>query len=146
LLPSVPAGLWTLASGLGAFGVAVPNFWLGSMLVLALVHWRWLPATGYVSVFDSPADAIRHMLLPTRALGASAVAEVMRQLRSALRSPRRRLCAHGAGQGRRRTRGRLKHALRNALIPIVTVTGLTVSRLMRQPSSSSRSSPQGWGG
>lgn len=121
-----------LASGLGAFGVAVPNFWLGSMLVLALaLHWRWLPATGYVSVFDSPADAIRHMLLPTLTLGASAVAEVMRQLRSALEEALgadyvRTARAKGVGE-------RVvvwKHALRNALIPIVTVTGLTVSRLM----------------
>ena len=45
----------TLASGLAAFGVAVPNFWLGSMLVLVLaLQLRWLPATGYVSPFESP--------------------------------------------------------------------------------------------
>jgi peptide/nickel transport system permease protein len=121
-----------LASGLGAFGVAVPNFWLGSMLVLALaLHWRWLPATGYVSVFDSPADAIRHMLLPTLTLGASAVAEVMRQLRSALEEA---LGADYVRTARAKGIGERvvvwKHALRNALIPIVTVTGLTVSRLM----------------
>lgn len=121
-----------LASGLGAFGVAVPNFWLGSMLVLVLaLHWRWLPATGYVSVFESPADAIRHMLLPTLTLGASAVAEVMRQLRSALEEA---LGAEYVRTARAKGVGERvvvwKHALRNALIPIVTVTGLTVSRLM----------------
>ena len=49
----------TLASGLGAFGVAVPNFLLGSMLVLILaLQLKWLPATGYVSPFESPGDAV----------------------------------------------------------------------------------------
>jgi peptide/nickel transport system permease protein len=73
------------ARGVAALGVAVPNFWLGSMLVLLLaIQLRWLPATGYVSLADEPWDAIRHLLLPTLTLAASAIAEVTRQLRSGL--------------------------------------------------------------
>jgi peptide/nickel transport system permease protein len=120
------------ASGLAAFGVAVPNFWLGSMLVLVLaLHLRWLPATGYVSPFDSAGDALRHLLLPTLTLGASAVAEVTRQLRSSLGET---LAADFVKTARAKglAEGRVvaKHALRPALIPVVTVAGLTVSRLV----------------
>jgi peptide/nickel transport system permease protein len=122
----------TAASGLAAFGVAVPNFWLGSMLVLVLaLHLRWLPATGYVSPFDSASDALRHMLLPTLTLGASAVAEVTRQLRSSLGET---LAADFVKTARAKglAEGRVvaKHALRPALIPVVTVAGLTISRLV----------------
>jgi peptide/nickel transport system permease protein len=122
----------TCASGLAAFGVAVPNFWLGSMLVLALaLELRWLPATGYVSPLESPGDAFRHLLLPTLTLGASAVAEVTRQLRSSLGEALaadyvRTARAKGLGESRIVA----KHALRPALIPVVTVAALTVSRLI----------------
>ena len=122
----------TLASGLGAFGVAVPNFLLGSMLVLILaLHLRWFPATGYVSPFESPADAFRHLLLPTLTLGASAVAEVMRQLRSSLGEVLRADYVKTArAKGLAEARVVAKHALRPALIPVVTVAGLTISRLV----------------
>lgn len=120
------------ASGLAAFGVAVPNFWLGSMLVLVLaLHLRWLPATGYVSPFDSASDALWHLILPTLTLGASAVAEVTRQLRSSLGET---LAADFVKTARAKglAEGRVvaKHALRPALIPVVTVAGLTISRLV----------------
>ena len=122
----------TCASGLAAFGVAVPNFWLGSMLVLGVaLQLRWLPATGYVSPFESPVDAFRHLLLPILTLGASAVAEVTRQLRSSLGEVLatdyvRTARAKGLGE----PRVVAKHALRPALIPVVTVAALTISRLI----------------
>jgi peptide/nickel transport system permease protein len=120
------------ASGLAAFGVAVPNFWLGSMFVLVLaLHLRWLPATGYVSPFESAGDAFRHLLLPTLTLGASAVAEVTRQLRSSLGEV---LAADyvktARAEGLAEARVVAKHAMRPALIPVVTVAGLTISRLV----------------
>jgi peptide/nickel transport system permease protein len=120
------------ASGLAAFGVAVPNFWLGSMFVLILaLYLRWLPATGYVSPFESVSDAFRHLLLPTLTLGASAVAEVTRQLRSSLGEV---LAADyvktARAKGLAEVRVVAKHAMRPALIPVVTVAGLTVSRLV----------------
>jgi peptide/nickel transport system permease protein len=103
------------------------------MLVLVLaLHLRWLPATGYVSPFDSASDALRHMLLPTLTLGASAVAEVTRQLRSSLGET---LAADFVKTARAKglAEGRVvaKHALRPALIPVVTVAGLTISGLGR---------------
>jgi peptide/nickel transport system permease protein len=122
----------TCASGLAAFGVAVPNFWLGSMLVLALaLQLRWLPATGYVSPFESPVDAFRHLFLPILTLGASAVAEVTRQLRSSLGEVLATDYVRTArAKGLEESRVVAKHALRPALIPVVTVAGLTISRLI----------------
>jgi peptide/nickel transport system permease protein len=120
------------ARGVAALGVAVPNFWLGSMLVLLLaIQLRWLPATGYVSLADEPWDAIRHLLLPTLTLAASAIAEVTRQLRSGLldtlaadyvRTARAKGLAESAVVAR--------HALRNALIPLVTIAALTINRII----------------
>jgi peptide/nickel transport system permease protein len=122
----------TVASALGAFGVAVPNFLLGSMLVLVLaLDLKWLPATGYVSPLESPWDAFRHLLLPTLTLGASAVAEVMRQLRSSLGEVLRMDYVKTArAKGLAEARVLAKHALRPAMLPVVTVAGLTISRLV----------------
>ena len=120
------------ASGIAAFGVAVPNFWLGSMLVLALaLYMRWLPATGYASPMEAPWDALRHAILPTLTLGASAVAEITRQLRSALQDTLNTDYVRTArAKGIAERAVIWKHALRNALIPMITVSGLTISRLV----------------
>jgi peptide/nickel transport system permease protein len=112
--------------------VAVPNFWLGSMLVLAFaLHLRWLPATGYVSLAEEPWTGALHLLLPTLTLGASAVAEVTRQLRSGLQdvlATEYVRTARAKGLAERLVVG--KHALRNALIPIVTIAALTINRII----------------
>jgi peptide/nickel transport system permease protein len=120
------------ATGIAAFGVAVPNFWLGSMLVLGLaLYMRWLPATGYASPLESPWDALRHAILPTLTLGASAVAEITRQLRSALQDTLNTDYVRTArAKGIAERSVIWKHALRNALIPMITVSGLTISRLV----------------
>jgi peptide/nickel transport system permease protein len=121
-----------VARTVAALGVAVPNFWLGSMLVLVFaLEFRWLPATGYVSLAEEPWTGTLHLVLPTVTLGASAVAEVMRQLRSGLQDVLaseyiRTARAKGLGE-----RGVVaKHALRNALIPIVTIAALTINRII----------------
>lgn len=121
-----------VARGMAALGVAIPNFWLGSMLVLLLaLQMRWLPATGYVSVLEEPWTATRHLILPTLTLGASAIAEVTRQLRAGLLETLATdyvRTARAKGLGDRAVVAR--HALRNALIPIVTVAALTVNRII----------------
>jgi peptide/nickel transport system permease protein len=120
------------ASSIAAFGVAVPNFWLGSMLVLVLaLQLRWLPATGYASPLEAPWDGLRHAILPTLTLGASAVAEITRQLRSALQDTLNTDYVRTARAKGIAERGVIwKHALRNALVPMITVSGLTISRLV----------------
>jgi peptide/nickel transport system permease protein len=120
------------ARGIAALGVALPNFWLGSMLVLVFaLRLRWLPATGYVDPLEDPWGSVRHFLLPTLTLGASAVAEVMRQLRSGLQDVLASdyvRTARAKGLGERFVIG--KHALRNAFIPIVTIAALTINRII----------------
>ncbi|SRR6266542_1134201 len=120
------------ARGVAALGVAIPNFWLGSMLVLVFaLQLRWLPATGYVSVVEEPWTGTLHLLLPTLTLGASAVAEVTRQLRSGLQdvlASEYVRTARAKGLGERAVVA--KHALRNALIPIVTIAALTINRII----------------
>jgi peptide/nickel transport system permease protein len=121
-----------VARGTAALGVAIPNFWLGSMLVLLLaLQMRWLPATGYASVLEEPWTATRHLILPTLTLGASAIAEVTRQLRAGLLETLATdyvRTARAKGLGDRAVVAR--HALRNALIPIVTVAALTINRII----------------
>ena len=119
------------ARGIAALGVAVPNFWLGGMLVLVVaLHLGWLPATGYVSPWEDPLTGLRHLILPTLTLGASAMAEVTRQLRSGLQDALGSDYVRTArAKGLREGAVLAKHALRNALIPIVTVAALTTNRI-----------------
>jgi len=137
----------------GAFvGISMPGFWLGIILILIFaVNLKWLPVQGRIDygvkletvtgfyVLDSlltgngPAlwSSLRHLLLPSVTLGAAVAAIVARVLRSSLleilRADYVKLArAKGAGEGR----VVLIHALRNALIPTVTVVGLQVGVLL----------------
>src|SRR5699024_6340566 len=71
--------------GASSLGVAVPNFWLGLILVLFLaLTWSWFPATGFVSPFEDFGKAVWFATLPAIALCTPGVAEVARQLRGSL--------------------------------------------------------------
>ena len=111
--------------------VALPGFWFGIMLILLFgVRLGWLPTQGYVALGDNPADALRHMLMPAFALGITSAALVMRQMRSAMvevLSQDYVRTARAKGLGRRAVV--LAHALRNALLPVVTVLGLEFGRI-----------------
>lgn len=113
-------------------GIAIPNFWLAIVLISVFsLSLGWLPATGFVSPGTDLVGSLRTTLLPAIALGASASAEVARQTRSALleilRSDYIRT-ATAMGFGWRRTI--LKHALKNAGVPLATVLGLVTTRLL----------------
>lgn len=111
------------------FGLAMPNYFVGMLLILVFATWNQiLPATSYVSLTESPWDWFKHLLLPWLTLGLAAGAVITRQLRSSLIGV--------LGQDYVRTarakglRGRaviLKHAIKNAAIPVVTVLGSQVS-------------------
>ena len=142
LLIAIPAGLIAgTRAGSGAdrtatlvssFGVAMPNFWLGLMLILFFAIWNpWLPATGYVAFSEDPWLWLKHMILPAITLGAAAAAELTRQLRGSLVDVMHQdyvRTARSKGIGYRRVVS--KHALKNAAIPVVTVAGLQVTRLL----------------
>ncbi|MBM9596051.1 ABC transporter permease [Roseitranquillus sediminis] len=113
-------------------GLSVPNFWLGIMLILLVsVRWQLLPASGYVPLSEDPVRSIETMLMPAFVLGTALAATLMRHTRSAmlgvLTSDYVRT-ARAKGLAERKVI--LKHALRNALTPIVTLTALLFGELI----------------
>ena len=113
-------------------GVSVPNFFLGILLVLAFaVGLGWLPSQGYASLVMQPVQALQYLLLPALTLGLAMAGVVTRMVRSSV--------LEAIGQDYVRTarakglseRGVVwKHALKNALIPTVTVVGLQFGTLL----------------
>jgi len=112
-------------------GLAIPNFFLGLLLIAWFaVTLRVFPATGYVPLTQSPGGWIRSLVLPVVTLAVPGIAVIAKQTRDAMREVLGRpfiRTLQAAGLPRRSIIGR--HAMRNAAIPVVTVTGL----LHRQP-------------
>jgi peptide/nickel transport system permease protein len=113
-------------------GFSTPNFWLGLILiyVFALVL-RWLPPSGFVPVLSSVPDNVRSLILPAITLGTALAALVTRQLRSGMLEVLRQdyvRTAHAKGLSTRQVVA--KHALKNALIAVVTVIGLQIGGLL----------------
>ena len=121
-----------VTSAFGLFGLSVPNFWLGLMLILLFaVHWDVLPASGYVPFSTDPVENLRRMILPAVVLGTGLAAVLMRQTRSSMLDTLdadyiRTIRAKGMGEWN--VIG--VHALRNSLITVVTVVGLQLGALI----------------
>lgn len=113
-------------------GLSIPGFWLGALLILGFaVKWQWFPPGGYVSVFSDPIEGLRHLLLPAIALGTTFAAALTRMLRSSLLEVLSRDYIRTArAKGQREYLIILRHALRNALIPAVTIVGVQVGVLL----------------
>ncbi|HEX3178820.1 MAG TPA: ABC transporter permease [Methylomirabilota bacterium] len=139
---AIPAGVlaavrrntaWDLlASGVSLCGVSIPNFWLGIMLILFFsVRLGWLPASGFVPWWESPVGNVTRMIMPAFVLGTALAAVLMRQTRNAM------IDVLGADYIRtaysKGLAGRavlFRHAIRNSLIPVVTILGLQAGALM----------------
>jgi peptide/nickel transport system permease protein len=134
----IAAALWRgkpadyTSSVVALFGLSIPSFWLGLMLILAFaIYLHVLPASGFVPLFDNPIENLRRMILPAFTLGSGFAAVVMRQTRSAMIESLgsdyvRTARAKGLSEGTVVAR----HALRNSLITVVTVVGLQLGALM----------------
>jgi len=113
-------------------GVAIPSFWQALLLVYVFaVVLRWVPPSGFTSPFDDPGLSIRMLILPAIVLGTHSAAVIMRQGRSALIEVLEQdyiTTARSKGLHVRSVVAR--HALKNAMIPIVTVVGLQVGSLV----------------
>ena len=113
-------------------GISMPNFWLATLLILLFsVKLGWLPPLGYVSPAKDFWAGLRSLILPSITLGTAMTAVVMRMTRSSLLEVLqldfvRTARAKGLGG----TVVLLRHALRNALIPVVTVVGLQAGALL----------------
>jgi peptide/nickel transport system permease protein len=128
-----PGSVWDRALMLTALlGVCIPGFWLSlNFIYLFAVKLGWLPAAGYVSVLDDPWRGLRHLLLPAISLGFNQSALIARIARSCMlevlqQDYIRTAMAKGVSRGA----VVYVHAFRNALVPIVTVIGITMAILI----------------
>jgi peptide/nickel transport system permease protein len=114
------------------WGLSTPNFWLGILLILLFaVNLGWLPASGYVSPFEDLQGNLSAMVMPAFVLGNSFAAVLMRHTRSAMLqvlSSDYVRTARAKGLDERVVI--LKHALRNALIPVITLGALSFGELL----------------
>ncbi|MGF1631817.1 MAG: ABC transporter permease [Kiloniellaceae bacterium] len=113
-------------------GLSVPNFWLGIMLILLVsVNLGWLPASGYESPFVDPLRSLQTMIMPAFVLGTSLAATLMRHTRSAMLGVMKSDYVRTArAKGVREHAVIVKHAFRNALLPIVTLSALLFGELL----------------
>jgi peptide/nickel transport system permease protein len=122
----------TVVTSFASLGVALPNFWLAMILVATFaLTWNIFPATGAVAFGKDPAKALLHAALPAFALAAGGIAEVARQLRSALieiLSSQYVRTLHAKGLSP--TAILWKHGLKNVSVTLLTVVGLLINRLL----------------
>jgi peptide/nickel transport system permease protein len=121
-----------VATALSQIGVSIPDFWYGIMLILVFSLWLgWLPPSGYVSPLEDPVEFLRRVTMPAVTIGVVTGAILTRFTRSsvleALNAEHVRL-ARAKGLPERRILR--EHVLRNAWIPIVTITGLQLATLL----------------
>lgn len=142
LLVAVPLGVFAalnrgrwpdyLSSVFALLGLSVPGFFLGILLILLFsLRLDWLPPAGYVPLTEAPWTNLRHMVLPALSLGLILAAATTRIVRSSLlevlgRDYVRTARAKGLAEWVVTSR----HALRTALIPVVTVVGLQFGQLL----------------
>ncbi|MBN9450681.1 MAG: ABC transporter permease [Bosea sp.] len=120
------------ASAVALSGLSIPNFWFGIMLILLVsVHLKWLPASGYESIFVHPWEAIQRLIMPAFVLGNGLAAFLMRHTRSAMLEVLRSDYVRTArAKGLDEDAVVHRHALRNALMPIITLTTLLFGELL----------------
>ncbi|WP_026564195.1 ABC transporter permease [Bacillus sp. UNC41MFS5] len=113
-------------------GMSIPSFWLAMMFIIYFsVKLGWLPASGYVPISDNPAQNLLAMILPCLATGLRESAVLMRMLRSSLLEVVNMDFVRTAkAKGLNEVKTILGHVLRNAMIPVVTTSGLMIAGLL----------------
>jgi peptide/nickel transport system permease protein len=134
ILAALRRGTWLDygASVFGLAGLSIPSFWLGIMLILGFsVHLGWLPAGGYVSPAQDLWGNLKTMVMPAFVLGTGTAAILMRHMRSAMIAVMKQDYVRSArAKGVRERIIVLRHALPNALIPVVTLGTLQFGELL----------------
>ncbi len=112
-------------------GLSLPTFWLGLLMILLFaVSLQWLPAAGYVSIAEEPLRTLRYLVMPAIALGFSQAAVIARMTRASLLDTLGEDYVRTArSKGLPGRRVVLRHALRNAMMPVLTVIGLSIATL-----------------
>jgi peptide/nickel transport system permease protein len=113
-------------------GLSLPDFWLGTLVItFAAIWFHWIPPLGYASVWDAPMKNLQQFLLPAAVLGFRLAAATMRMTRSTVLEVLREDYVRTAWA--KGLEGRMvvyKHALKNALIPVVTIVGGQLGTLL----------------
>ncbi|PKQ11400.1 MAG: peptide ABC transporter [Alphaproteobacteria bacterium HGW-Alphaproteobacteria-1] len=134
ILSAVRKGTWVdwLANLVALSGLSIPNFWLGLMLILLVsVNLGWLPASGYESPFVDLKKSLTTMVMPAFVLGTALAATLMRHTRSAMLGVLQADYVRTArAKGLRGPIVVMKHAFRNAVLPVVTLTALLFGELL----------------
>lgn len=142
LLIALPAGVISAvkrgsvwdhsATVLGLSGLSMPNFWLGILMILLFsVELGWLPASGYVSPLESLRENLAAMIMPAFVLGTGIAAVLMRHTRSSMLQVLAADYVRTArAKGLRERVVVVKHALRNALTPVITLGALELGTLL----------------
>ena len=134
IIASLRRNSWVdrLATTGAVAGVALPNFWFAILLILLFaVRFDVLPPSGYIDPLDDPVDALKHLVLPALVLGMAQSATIMRQMRSSMLEVMNQDYVRTArAKGLRPSRVVLGHALRNALIPVITLLGLRLANIL----------------
>ena len=113
-------------------GVALPNFWVGILIVYFLVlMFEWMPPLGYATLWDDPVTNLQQFFFPALALGFYQMAFMARVTRSSMLEVYREDYTRTArGKGLAERVVILRHALKNALLPVVTISGYEFGRLL----------------
>jgi len=115
----------------GLLGLSMPSFWLGAMLILVFSRYLHISLGQYVPVTQNPLGTLQSLYLPALALGAAIAAILMRYVRSSLLEVLGQDYIRTArGKGLRGTTVMLRHALPNAMIPVITVLGFQMGYLL----------------
>jgi peptide/nickel transport system permease protein len=120
------------ANGIALFGISTPNFWLGIMMILLFsVQLGWLPPSGYVPLWEDPVQSLATTIMPAFVLGTGVASVLMRHTRAAMLTALSQdyiRTARAKGVAEKVVVRR--HALRNALIPVVTLGTIEFGRLL----------------
>lgn len=115
-----------------SLGIAIPSFWLGLLLVVHLaIANHWFPSIGYKPLSDGFGSWLAHLILPALSLAALSAAELALQMKEALRDALGRdYILTATAKGIRPTKVVLKHGVKNAAIPVVTVLGFRLAEMI----------------
>lgn len=142
VLAGVPMGYWaackrnklpdSLVTVTGLLGISIPNFWLGTMMILLFsLKWKWFPSGGFTPLSDGLGPNLRSMFLPAVALGMAVSAVVMRSSRSAMiEVTDQEYMKMAKAKGLSGIALITRHGVKNTLVNVLTILGLQAGSLL----------------
>jgi peptide/nickel transport system permease protein len=121
-----------VARSLAIFGLSIPGFWIATLVViLPAIWWQWSPPIQFTEFSADPAAHLAQFVLPAFILGVASAAAIMRLTRAMLLEVLRQDYVRTAwAKGARERSVVLKHGLKNALIPVVTILGIQIAQIL----------------